>query len=422
MSDRRGVASAPSDPYVAAIEQLEAELSAANSSACDQLSRHKFACTQDNVFNSSRDSAVVGTVSQLWQHEVKAAFDRFRRYVVALQPTEYATIIAVTRNVIRKVTGLEERRKLWPQTLVEPYSGWLEGGWPRLCAQARFTLRSLLRTFERQVVIAVHIMHTSQREIERATANQLVPPEFWHALESRFRALQPKDSRRDLIADWISTSWNDGTQWFIHGASDEKVTENFEMLAERAALRLGHKGGHDAVMYWLEILKGDTSAFRIIGSGTTHEKDSRGVLRKRNSDSGVIERLCEASADYCLRLENQEMAARAYMDRQSLPSSENVIAGPDIASPIRSEMPALIYRSAVKRAILAQLVQQPHATDIDICRSLDADGGVDLPTSWRRKPGDRLFADAYKNPGYRRKIEITISKVRSDLRKRGILP
>jgi len=79
------------------------------------------------------------------------------------------------------------------------------------------------------------------------------------------------------------------------------------------------------------------------------------------------------------------------------------------------------YRSELKRSILIQLTQDPNATDNEICRGLDADGAVELPLSWKSKSGDRLFADAYADRNRRRRIEVTISKIRSDLRKQGLL-
>lgn len=80
------------------------------------------------------------------------------------------------------------------------------------------------------------------------------------------------------------------------------------------------------------------------------------------------------------------------------------------------------YRSELKRAVLVQLTKSPKASDLDICRNLDDDGSAELPKTWRTNPGDRSFEEAYKNRDRRRRIEITISKIRADLRKSGLLP
>jgi hypothetical protein len=89
-----------------------------------------------------------------------------------------------------------------------------------------------------------------------------------------------------------------------------------------------------------------------------------------------------------------------------------------------SESDALLlkYRSEVKRAILIQLAQNPRATDLEICRGLDADGSLELPQSWRGNSTDRGFFDAYSDISRRHNVEAAISKVRRDLREQGLLP
>jgi hypothetical protein len=80
------------------------------------------------------------------------------------------------------------------------------------------------------------------------------------------------------------------------------------------------------------------------------------------------------------------------------------------------------YRSEAKRAVLIQLTKNPHATDLEICRKLDADGSIDLPMTWKPDKGERSFVQAYLNEGIRHRIEIMISKVRADLRRQRLLP
>lgn len=81
----------------------------------------------------------------------------------------------------------------------------------------------------------------------------------------------------------------------------------------------------------------------------------------------------------------------------------------------------LKYRSGIKRAILVALTKNPTATDVEVCRLLDADGAEDLPAGWKTRKEDRSFFDAYANPRTKRKVEIAISKIRRDLRDRGFL-
>ena len=90
---------------------------------------------------------------------------------------------------------------------------------------------------------------------------------------------------------------------------------------------------------------------------------------------------------------------------------------PNKTLPLRSK-----YRSEIKRAIFLQLWQEPEASDLAICRAFDATGNVELPGAWQPSSGEREFERAYKNDGIRPKIEKTISKVRVDMRKSGLLP
>lgn len=127
--------------------------------------------------------------------------------------------------------------------------------------------------------------------------------EFWRDIEARFRALQSR-SHDSLYAVWLSTGWSEtGDQWRLRGA-DRTVRVNFEWSAERAAVELGHHGGRSAVVFWLDLLKHESPNYKVTGSGSS----DNGVTR---NEHGKIKRVCEASADYCLRLETQGIAKGA---------------------------------------------------------------------------------------------------------------
>jgi hypothetical protein len=95
-----------------------------------------------------------------------------------------------------------------------------------------------------------------------------------------------------------------------------------------------------------------------------------------------------------------------------------------VAAPLRasSTRTDLNYpRSALKRMISLQFARNPKATDSDICRALDSDGGIDLPRNWKNSREDRSFFGAYSNPRTRHTVEVAISRVRNDHRRAGIL-
>jgi hypothetical protein len=91
------------------------------------------------------------------------------------------------------------------------------------------------------------------------------------------------------------------------------------------------------------------------------------------------------------------------------------------APPKSAVAPLLLrYRSKVKRAILGQLILNPRATDLQICRGVDVNGTIELPATWRGGK-DRLFQTAYMDHR-KHKVEIAISKVRADMRALKLLP
>lgn len=80
----------------------------------------------------------------------------------------------------------------------------------------------------------------------------------------------------------------------------------------------------------------------------------------------------------------------------------------------------LNYVSAMKIAIGFILSLNGDASDLQICRRFDEEGIVELPKRWTTAE-NRSFERAYKDPQHRHKIENLISRVRTDMRKKGLL-
>ena len=128
------------------------------------------------------------------------------------------------------------------------------------------------------------------------------------------------------------------------------------------------------------------------------------------------------------RIEYWKSEALTYLNQQAedqnarVLSSKPAVSPPSEQSKRSASRPLLIkYQSGLKRAILVELTKEPNATDLGVCRALDAEGSVELPKSWRRAPEDRQFRKAYMDKFIKRKIEKAISKVRGDLRKQGLM-
>ena len=103
------------------------------------------------------------------------------------------------------------------------------------------------------------------------------------------------------------------------------------------------------------------------------------LLQSRRSDLGIdnVLRVFETKLDFAMSEGLCE--AVVCIDGSELPS-------PTLKTP-RSKSDRLLssYRSEIKRAILTQLALKPKATDVEICRGLDADGSVELPSRWKSK-------------------------------------
>lgn len=125
-----------------------------------------------------------------------------------------------------------------------------------------------------------------------------------------------------------------------------------------------------------------------------------------------------------------KLLEREVEQTRTAPETPTALPGPELNRELiggakrQGSVPTLNYRSEVKRAILIQLTKKPRATMLEICRALDADGAVDLPAAWKRKreDKDRMFVEAYLDPNRQHKVEVTISRVRSEMRRKGLLP
>jgi hypothetical protein len=100
-------------------------------------------------------------------------------------------------------------------------------------------------------------------------------------------------------------------------------------------------------------------------------------------------------------------------DRELLPRASKTSAT-NTARPLN-------YKSELKRSVLVGLTKNADATDLELCRWLDDDGAGELPSSWRSKTNDRSFESAYYDPKHRSKIQVLFSKIRRDMRDKGLL-
>ena len=124
---------------------------------------------------------------------------------------------------------------------------------------------------------------------------------FWRRTAKRFRRLQAvppqpgevqRASHNGLCAWWRPGGWDDGKPYhFFDDGDDIEANSNierlFKIVAESAGVELGHPGsGEAAVFAWLDHLR---RAGIYVASST--------------EGSWIIHRVCDASAEYCLKCE-----------------------------------------------------------------------------------------------------------------------
>jgi hypothetical protein len=165
---------------------------------------------------------------------------------------------------------------------------------------------------------------------------------FWRGLEARFRALYNEQlqerNKAGLHAEWNSNPAN-GEPWYLGGGPDD-IRTNFEWLAESAAVRLGQPGGRNAVFFWLDLLRGESPHYRPLNSSQIVKgKETRW-------ESGTIELVCQASAEYCIKCETQELERKRRSRRMRA-----------FAGHKSSERPAALTPEAILRGLAAKFAK-----------------------------------------------------------------
>jgi len=137
--------------------------------------------------------------------------------------------------------------------------------------------------------------------------------EFWHRTEAKFRRLSPRPPRRGevqqashngLCAWWKPSGWSGGKLYRLFNDGDDieanrNIERLFKIVAERAEVELGHPGGEAAVFEWLDRL-------RLWGLY---------VEPFGEESSQIIHRVCDASAEYCLKCESEAKAMARAVDQ-----------------------------------------------------------------------------------------------------------
>src|ERR1035441_5797043 len=126
---------------------------------------------------------------------------------------------------------------------------------------------------------------------------------LWWDLGEKFRALQ--ETHGMLRADWDYIVGSGRGEYKLVGTAGRTI--EFETLAKRAASALPEaQGSSHLLIVWLEVLKSKSGRFEYGRSGTEPNADGSGEVEHL---TGAIFRVCEASADYCSKLEGEALEA-----------------------------------------------------------------------------------------------------------------
>jgi DNA-binding transcriptional regulator YiaG len=188
---------------------------------------------------------------------------------------------------------------------------------------------------------------------------------FWRNLAKAFRALQANSRMR---AEWLYIVGKEPKEWTLDDAP-RMARIRFEALARRGAAALSDADVSDLLVAWFEalLLASSIAKFRTERSGNEQNTDGTGVAHHR---SGIIWRVCEASAIYCEELEGRareaELRAKLQTQEDQAKTAKTVHANADSVGRqidrYREEVPLTQEQLAEKMKITTRTVQR-HISD-----------------------------------------------------------
>ena len=130
--------------------------------------------------------------------------------------------------------------------------------------------------------------------------------DLWRDLAVQFLALAPSP-HGDIRASWQYTVGSGIVGNWMLGGGGSTLRIQVEALARRAAIGLPHKRSPDLLVAWLEAIREDGRGFELSNFFPTelHDDGSKGVTYML----GSINRVCEASANFCRILESRALQA-----------------------------------------------------------------------------------------------------------------
>jgi len=179
-------------------------------------------------------------------------------------------------------------------------------------------------------------------------------PTDTRALQNGFRALQEEEDRivrhrgpGDSCYAYITPPESGEFGGWVEGTT-ESLQARFELLGTKAGLALDPPRGIPPLTYWLRSLFFDLRAI------ASHH------IRMCNDAGGFIERLFEASAAYCARLDRRKLETFALSTDHPRVAAEAVLepqARPEIVATQTGEEESVRERSARRSAVVLPILR-----------------------------------------------------------------
>jgi hypothetical protein len=133
-------------------------------------------------------------------------------------------------------------------------------------------------------------------------------PSPWPDVAAQFAKIGRED-HENVAAHWIASGWTaPGETWNLTGTPNGRVHQHFKWAAERAAVILGYQPGPQTLFFWLDLLRANSPNY----IATPHIRSRDGVTVE--DDAGIVHSVCQASEEYCFKLETEYIAARPFRE------------------------------------------------------------------------------------------------------------
>jgi hypothetical protein len=192
--------------------------------------------------------------------------------------------------------------------------------------------------------------------------------------------------------------------WIYSDGLDENFLARFRVLAARGGLALGSPQDTDPEDFWLHRL------FLDLVENNSDE------LFAASKEGGMIRRVCVASATFCSRLERKaleqsEPGADRKTDRMAgshAQKSDKTAQSLEDRSNVQRRKLERRNPEVAKRTVLVR--SNLNAPTEEMCEIFDREN-VPVPAKWL-DAGFQKWSRAYKDPIYRAKIDVLVSKAR----------